>query len=76
MTGLVFTIHMGITRFTTLMALCNDVIRNTFASSMIEYEIFTYKFVFQILFLRLTNIFDDTTFQLVNIFKFSSPSPP
>lgn len=69
MTGLVDAIYMGVTRGTTLVALGNDILRNTFAPTFVKDKVFPYKLVFQLLIFNLPCIFDDPTFQLIDLFK-------
>src|SRR5699024_2917536 len=68
-TGLIGTIHMRITWFTTLMTMRYYIIRNSLCSSLIENKILSDKFIFKFFFLYLANIIDNSSFKLEHLLK-------
>ena len=69
MATIIHTVRVVVTRLSTLMALRNNIVGNTFSQTMVENEILTDEFTFDIFFLDLFSIIDDATFQLEHIFK-------
>ena len=69
MTAVIRAVSMIITRFSTLVALGNYIVCNSFPQTVIEHEIFTDKLTFNIFFLDLARIFDDSTFKLKYVFE-------
>ena len=52
-TRFILTVYMLITRLTTLMAICDYIIRNSLAQPLVKNEIFTNEFIFNCLVLFL-----------------------
>src|SRR5689334_3698985 len=69
MTGIIYTVHMGIGWLAALMAMSNDLFGDTFAQSLIKNKILPVKFYTQIFFFGLVHIIDDTTLEMKDIFK-------
>src|SRR5690554_1561308 len=69
MTRFIGTVHMGITRISTLMAMGNNIIGDPLPAPMVKNKIFAQKFVLQLLILHLSGIFYNAPFQLVYLFK-------
>src|SRR5690606_38023559 len=69
MTGIVGTVGMQIGRGSTLVAMCNHIVRNSFCPTLIKHKILSNKFIFKTFFIDLSHIIDDATFQLKHIFK-------
>ncbi len=68
MTKVIGTIGMVVTRRSTLVAMSDDVVADTFAKAFVKYEVFSNKFIFKAFFSDLSGIFDDATFKLEDIF--------
>src|SRR4051794_29062315 len=69
MTGAVNAIYMCICRLATLVTFCNYFIRNSFTKTVIKHEVFTMKFIVNILIFYLVSIMNNSTFQVKNIFE-------
>src|SRR5690606_19726160 len=69
MASFVCTIGMNVERFSTLVAMRNNIIANTLCPTVVKYKVLSQILVFKILGFYLSGIFYNTSFQLVNIFK-------
>src|SRR5690606_23953789 len=69
MTSFICTIRVLIAWFSALTALRDDIVGNTFTESVIEHKVLSDEFAWQSLLLHLTGVFDNSTFQLINILK-------
>lgn len=69
MTAVILAIRMIIARRTALMTGADDIIRDAFPHSFVEYKILSYEFVFETFLFDLTCVFDDATLQLVDVAK-------
>jgi hypothetical protein len=67
--GVVYAIGMGIGRVSALVANRNDVRGDAFAAAFVKNKVFADEFVFDPLFFAVVGVFDDATFELVNICK-------
>ena len=69
MAAIVFAIGVVIAQRATLVAFRNDIASNALAQTLIEHKVFANKFAIQTLSLNLPGIFDNTAFELKNVFK-------
>ena len=69
MTAVIRAVSVIITRFSALVTLGNNIVCNSLAQAVIEHKIFPYKFTFNIFFLDLARILDDSAFKLKYIFE-------
>src|SRR5690554_630055 len=65
----VFAVYMRITRRSALMAFSNNFIRNFFAHSLIKDKVLPDKSIFKVLRFGLTGVFNNSAFELENVFK-------
>src|SRR5260221_14637235 len=69
MTAIIFTIGMGISRFSALVAFCNNIFCDSFTQPVVKNKILSYKFTWKAFFLYLLRIVDNTAFEMKYIFK-------
>src|SRR5690606_41067256 len=60
---------MRITRLTTLVAMCNHIIRDALCSTLVKNKVLSNKLIFKIFLLYLPYIIDYPSFELIYIFK-------
>src|SRR5436190_2113583 len=69
MTAFIPAINMCISRLAALMAFCNNILCYPFTQPLIKNEIFSDKFIRQLIIFYGVCIMDDTTFKVKNMVK-------
>src|SRR6476659_9719521 len=69
MTTLVGTVGMYVTRLTALMAAAYNFVSYHLSQPAVEYEVFTFEFIRQLLLLHPIGIINNSTLEMENIFK-------
>jgi len=69
MTAFIAAIGVGIGRAAALMTAGDDLAADAFAKAVVEYEILSFKFIFQPLFPDGIGIVDNAAFEMINVCK-------
>ena len=69
MTGIIYTIHVCVSRFAALMTMSNDLIGDPFTQPLIKDKILSVKLIGQSPLLYLVSIVNNAALQMKNILK-------
>src|SRR5690606_34194299 len=66
---------MIVARRATLVARADDIVGDTLAQTLVEHKVLSNELVFDLLFLDLPRVLDDSTAQLIDVVKTFMPHP-